>query len=393
MTERGKIFIRSGDGGLEPLQEVPFDAERELQESVANYPELLAGEQIDPDNPRRWILIKREKGIPDRPDAGDRWSVDHLLIDQDAVPTLVEVKLSSNSEIRRRIVGQMLDYAAHATGTWSVTDIREAFESRETDPEAALSTLLKSAEELDTYAFWERVERNLQAKRLRLLFVADTIPDELARVVEFLNEQMPNIEVLAVEIKRYKGEVNETLVPRVIGRLAAQGNRGGGRAGGRLTRDQFLNEFENDEVQLAARRLLNVADTPNASIYLGTRGVSIRVRCPLHNQLLTVAWIYPPQSSGWAKVKDFSFGAGNGTRNGRMFGMELTEELEEHLKSWADEFSNDTFADCVSSAGVVAYSVKPEEAVKNISLLESRLKGVINRLANLKPPHPVETTS
>ena len=44
---------------------------------------------------RKWIIIKREKGIPDRPDAGDRWSVDHLLIDQDAVPTLVEVKRSS----------------------------------------------------------------------------------------------------------------------------------------------------------------------------------------------------------------------------------------------------------------------------------------------------------
>ena len=117
MTEKDKIFIRSGNGGLEPLQEVPFDTEDELQELVADYPELLAVEQIDPENPRRWILIKREKGIPDRPDAGDRWSVDHLLLDQEAVPTLVETKRSSSSEIRRRIVGQMLDYAAHATGT------------------------------------------------------------------------------------------------------------------------------------------------------------------------------------------------------------------------------------------------------------------------------------
>ena len=41
---------------------------------------------------------------------------------------------------------------------------------------------------------------NLAAKRLRLLFVADALPDELAHVVEFLNEQMPYIEVLAVEI-------------------------------------------------------------------------------------------------------------------------------------------------------------------------------------------------
>ena len=55
---------------------------------------------------------------------GNRWALDHLLIDQDAIPTLVEVKRSENSEIRRAIVGQMLDYAAHARHTWSAGDIR-----------------------------------------------------------------------------------------------------------------------------------------------------------------------------------------------------------------------------------------------------------------------------
>ena len=393
MIEKEKIFIRSDSSELEPLQEEPFDTEDDLQELVAEYPELLAGEQIDPFNPRRWILIKREQGIPDRPGAGDRWSVDHLFIDQDAVPTLVEAKRSANSEIRRRIVGQMLDYAAHATGTWSIAEIREAFESRVSDPESALSELLKSEAEPDMDAFWADVATNLAAKRLRLLFVADRIPDELARVVEFLNEQMTTVEVLAVEIKRYKGEFNETLVPRVIGRLAGKRNRTGSGTRRNLTKDQFLSEFDNDEVRDAARRLLYVANTPDASLSFGTRGVSIRAHCSLYSQPLTVAWIYPPSGGSWMKVKDFSFGAGNGTGNGRMFGMDLREELEEHLKSWADEFSDDAFAEDVSSQGVVAYSVKPEEAAKHICLLEFRLKEVIGRLASLKPFPRVETTS
>ena len=34
---------------------------------------------------------------------------------------------------------------------------------------------------------------------------SDEIPDPLERVVEFLNAQMPNIEVLAVEIKQVPG--------------------------------------------------------------------------------------------------------------------------------------------------------------------------------------------
>lgn len=49
-----------------------------------------------------------------------------MLVDQDAVPTLVEVKRGSNPEIRRTIVGQMLEYAAHAAQR---RRIRRAFTS------------------------------------------------------------------------------------------------------------------------------------------------------------------------------------------------------------------------------------------------------------------------
>ena len=94
MAGGGKIFVRNGNGRPEPVEEARFDSEDKLQELVATYPELLAGEQMDPEDPRRWILVKREKGIADRPDAADRWSVDHLMIDQDAVPTLIEAKRS-----------------------------------------------------------------------------------------------------------------------------------------------------------------------------------------------------------------------------------------------------------------------------------------------------------
>lgn len=61
---------------------------------------------------------------------------------------------------------------------------------------------------------------NLQAQRIRMVFVADEIPRELRRIVEFLNQQMDPAEVLAVEIRQYTGEGLKTLVPRVIGMTA-----------------------------------------------------------------------------------------------------------------------------------------------------------------------------
>ena len=66
--------------------------------------------------------------VPRVAGGGALWSVDHLTGDQDAVPTLVEVKRGSNPEVRRTIVGQMLEYAAHAAETWTVEELREAFE-------------------------------------------------------------------------------------------------------------------------------------------------------------------------------------------------------------------------------------------------------------------------
>ena len=116
MAER--IYLRGGGGELDPLEEEAFVTEDELQELIAEHPELLDGEQICPDNPRRWILVAREQGIAETQGGGARWAVDCLIFDQDATPTLVEVKRGSNPELRRTAVGQMLEYAAHAARTW-----------------------------------------------------------------------------------------------------------------------------------------------------------------------------------------------------------------------------------------------------------------------------------
>ncbi len=58
---------------------------------------------------------------------------------------------------------------------------------------------------------------NLTAGRIRLLFVADRIPSELRRIVEFLNRQMQPAEVLAIELRQYEGQGLKTLVPIVLG--------------------------------------------------------------------------------------------------------------------------------------------------------------------------------
>lgn len=154
-------------------------------------------------------------------DGAGRWSVDHLFLDQDAIPTIVEVKRSTDTRIRREVVGQMLDYAANAVVYWPVEGLRAQFEAGREDHEQALTELLEDTE-VSPEEFWQKVKTNLQAGKVRLIFVSDEIPTQLRCIVEFLNQQMDPAEVLAVEIKQYvsKDEKLKTLVPRVIGLIA-----------------------------------------------------------------------------------------------------------------------------------------------------------------------------
>ena len=84
----GHIFNIQDDGTLVEMNQKPFENEDIFQTLLEKYPNLLAGDQINSNNPRRWLLVRREMGIPGEELGTDRWSLDHLFLDQDAVPTL-----------------------------------------------------------------------------------------------------------------------------------------------------------------------------------------------------------------------------------------------------------------------------------------------------------------
>ena len=219
----GGIYLVQDSGSLVEMTEQPYDAEARLQRLLSDYPNLLAGNQVNPTAPRRWLLIKQEASIPSEDGGSGRWSLDHLFLDQDAVPTLIEVKRSTDTRIRREVVGQMLDYAANAVVYWPAGAIQAQFEAacqaRGLEADEVLADFL--AGERDAESFWQMAKHNLQAGRVRMVFVADVIPPELQRIVEFLNGQMDPAEVLALEVRQFIGQGQQALVPKLIGQTAA----------------------------------------------------------------------------------------------------------------------------------------------------------------------------
>src|SRR5216684_3297653 len=161
------VFVLSDSQGLVALTPSEFVNEDDFQRLLEKYPALLFGTQADIETTRRWLLIKREKSIPAEDGGSGRWSVDHLFVDQDGIPTLVEVKRQSDTRLRREVVGQMLDYAANAVVYWPVEQLRAEFEqscaANGTNPEKEIRDRL--ALEGDAELLWQRVKTNLQAGR------------------------------------------------------------------------------------------------------------------------------------------------------------------------------------------------------------------------------------
>ena len=367
-----KIYIRNSKGELEPLTEKKFETEDLLQELIGQHPELLAGEQMRPSDPLRWVLVRREMPI-------EGWAVDHLLLDQHGRPTLVEVKRGENRENRRSVVGQMLDYAATATSVWSERSIREVFEETQDEPDAVISKLLGDDNEPDIDSFWERVATNLEANRLRLLFVADEIPAELERVVTFLNEQTRDtVEVLAVEVKQYPGQFGDAIVSRVIGRIETPAESRPGRRSPRLSRDEFLSRFRpdvRDGIKTLMEAAGRVTSSPNDIFRLRGVSLSIRGRCSLWERPLYLGLLWLPNESN---------GDGSFTFHAELSpGHDYPPELRSILEKWASLFDNDAFGAVYQSGTYLGRQLTADEFVANVDLVTERLCGVLSDVAEL----------
>ena len=69
MTKAKIFLVGESEDDLVPMEESSYVAEAHLQELLVRYPDLLPGDQITPDDPRRWLLVAREMAVP----GDERW--------------------------------------------------------------------------------------------------------------------------------------------------------------------------------------------------------------------------------------------------------------------------------------------------------------------------------
>ncbi len=168
----GSIFVVSEDNKILELKESKYENEAIFQELIEKYPNILAEIKFHQIIQENGFLLQEKWGFQEKMVEMIDGFRTHLFIDQDAIPTFVEVKRSSDTRIRREVVGQMLDYAANAIKYWSIDTIRDLYEQQNKSICDELDIDEKSEN-----LFWNNVESNLKEGKIRLLFVADEIPD------------------------------------------------------------------------------------------------------------------------------------------------------------------------------------------------------------------------
>ncbi len=303
------IYLKHGDEFV-AMDESPYAAEDVLQRLLAEHPALLAGG--DGEGETQWLLIEREAGVPDREGGSDRWSLDHVFVDRAGVPTFVEVKRATDTRARREVVAQMLDYAANAPVHWSRDHLRTAFEARAGAPDVAHALVTELTGNEDVDGFWQLVDDNLEARRLRLVFVADEIAPELRRIVEFLNEQMERTDVLALEVKQYveRGGDRATLVPTIIGDTgraqAVKGRSSAPRA--KLDAGAVRASLERIDDGPRRRRLLELHDffegMEGARLSHGTKSVTFWLGEDAGRPVNPSLWLDGSLGLDWRHVRD-----------------------------------------------------------------------------------------
>lgn len=187
--------------------------EEALQTLLEKHPQVIPSTQISSDAPPIFVLLRREMPV-------GTWSLDHLFVDQYGVLTLVEAKLIQNPQSRREVIGQILEYAANAVKLWSDGAIREMAMRHYADKDEDLDEKLAEVfgESFDASRFWASVENNVSKGVLRLIIAGDQISPNVRRMIEYLGNEMENVEFYGLELTCYGEDDSDLiLVPRLIG--------------------------------------------------------------------------------------------------------------------------------------------------------------------------------
>ena len=190
------ILYRKGNGNWISPADSGYANEDQLQAMIEEFPNLLPGVSAD-------SFVCREFNTDSGP-------IDNVIINSsDGSITLVECKLARNPEVRRKIVGQIIDYAA----SMHKLSFKE-FHQRWKDRGGADLTSVETPKGPLSLG----VQTNLEGARFTLLLAVDEINEPLKDMVILVNKKTDaTFRVALIELARHSTGDTEILIPQTFG--------------------------------------------------------------------------------------------------------------------------------------------------------------------------------
>lgn len=218
------ILVRKGENSWQQANRKPFAQEHELRDLLLKTPELI--EVLD----GKRLLLTKEAGL------SGGTSADLLGVTSDGEILMVEAKLAKNYEVRRKVIGQIFEYAARLWETDYVT-FKSYFE--EIDGQTLVSKFQSNHAGFEEEPFRNRVDANLRQGRFQLLIAVDEMSEDLAKILSYISSRGDSVRLEALEVHIFQLGDTDILVPQ---RHAVAALPQSSQAAASITTEQLLSK-------------------------------------------------------------------------------------------------------------------------------------------------------
>jgi hypothetical protein len=202
------IVTRSHGGKWQEATKVEFADEAQLQKLLYDSPELIPT-SYEEDQPAVFI---REAGLP-----GSGYT-DLLGVDERGNILVVETNLARNDEVRRKVIGQVLEYAAYL---WQMSfeDFDSLFIKRGGKP--VLDLLESGNQRIVREEVRTAIAHNLSSGAFQLFIAVDEMNEELEKIIGYVSSRGSGLRLEVLEFALHQSGQTEILVPTRYGQHSA----------------------------------------------------------------------------------------------------------------------------------------------------------------------------
>jgi len=249
--------------GWEFAEPIEPKVEVELQKLLVESPSLIPVDEIR-EGVSPLVFAISEFGLTGSGNA------DILAFSPDGDIVIVECKLASNPESKRKVIGQILEYASYLWGI-NYEEINKRVQKLKGKN---LSELIEEAVagEWDREISLDGVEQSLRNGSFILIIAVDKISKDLKRIIRYMNECSESAFSLhALEMHRFKKDKIEILIPHLYG-MSIKPSAGGGKRK-KLSIDEFfrvLSENVKSEIVNIVKELYEWSQNVADRVWFGT---------------------------------------------------------------------------------------------------------------------------